>query len=624
MKNAKENISFSDRVYLKIKQLLQSLTYSRELFADDIWQIRFSNKHQQNLKYSVERKMFTLALKSTDDIYKYLQMVMMALMLVLMVYMSQHIGISTREMEQNNYTELLYNHFHHMGDYDAYKAHPFASTQAQYVDLIIYSVGKTLKVDDIFLLKHLVSAVFGWLLVLYLSILVLRAFSWRASFFTAFFLLISPRFLGYSLCNVVDVTFAFAFIFTITQMYYFSRELPVIRVFRLVKILLGTLVALSTYNAGFVLVHFFVVFTLLNFLLYNPLKKFYQREYLTQLGILCIIIVAYTITVNVVHACATFFLTKSLILPSHALVTMINNYPYAQNQLFEGHIIGPDNFPKQYFTKYLFITTPTIVLICFLLFFVFFKSAVKSLRVYSIFIFLYPFFYCIHKVKFHYMNADTMWGIYYSIYPLFMLIVVSGLECTLRSINDKYTNFVVLCILSLLSFFPIRHVAFNQPLTSLYFNEISGGIHNAYAKYELDVNEDANKKACQWMKRYIYKNEVGRHANQEHYIVGSNCNVACNVFFKKDTNITIVQMPYNAADTTWDFYISFCNDIPSAKLRNGTWPGDSTLHRMTIENKTIVAYYENAYRKSMRLLRDSIAKAKVDSILLLQDSLHAN
>jgi len=621
MMNSKENINFSDRVYLKIKQFIQSLTYSKELFADDIWQIRFSKKYRQRLKYSVEKKMFSFSLKSGDDIYKYLMMVMMLVMLVLMVYMSQHIGISTREMEQNNYSELLYNHFHHTGDVDAYKAHPFSSTQAQYVDLIIYSIGKTLKIQDIFLLKHLVSAVFGWLLILYLSILVLRAFSWRAAFFTAFFLFISPRFLGYSLCNVVDVTFGFAFIFTITQMYYFSRELPVIRVFRLVKIFLGTIVALFTYNAGSVLVHFFAVFTLLNFLLYNPLKQCYKREYLKQLGILCIIIVAYTIAVYVVHVAGTFFLTRSMIMPSGALITLINNYPFAQNQLFDGHVIGPDNFPKRYFAHYLFITTPTIVLICFVLFFVFIKSAVRSLKLYSIFIFLYPFFYCIHKVKFHYMNADTMWGIYYSIYPLFMLIAVSGLECTMRSINDKYTNFVVLCLLSLLSFFPIRHIVYNQPLTSLYFNEISGGINNAYGKYELDVNEDANKRACQWMKRYIYQHEVGRHADNDKYVVASNCNVACHVFFKSDTNISIIQIPYNATDTTWDYYISFCNDIPSVELRNGIWPGDSTLHRMKIENKTIVAYYANSYRKSQRLLRDSLAKAKADSILLMQDTI---
>lgn len=620
----KENISFSDRVYLLIKQFANKLTYSQELFSDDIWQIRISRKHQQRLKYTTEKKVFSLSLKSADDVYKYLLLFMMTGMLVLMVYMSQHIGISTREMEQNNYSALLYDHFHHTGDVDAYKAHPYASTQAQYVDLLLYSVGKTLNVSDMFLLKHLVSSVFGWLLILYLSVLVLRAFSWRAAFFTAFFLFISPRFLGYSLCNVVDVTFAFSFIFTITQMYYFSRELPVIRVFRLVKILVGTLVALSTYNAGFVLVHFFMIFTLLNFLLYNPLKKFYKREYLHQLGILCVIIAAYSVTVYVTHAVCTFFLTKSVILPRYALATMINNYPYAQNQLFEGGIIGPDNFPKQYFSKYLFITTPTVVLICFVLFFVFFKTAVKSMKPYSIFIFLYPFFYCIQKVKFQYMNADMMWGIYYSIYPLFMLIVVSGLESTMRSINDKYTNFVVLCLLSLLCFFPIRHIMFNQPLTSLYFNEISGGIHNAYAKYELDVNEDANKKACTWMKRYIYQHEIGKHAGENHYVVASNCNVACRIFFQNDTNIRIVQMPYNESDTTWDYYISFCNDISPAELRNGTWPGNGTLHELKMENKPIVAFYENAFRKAQRLYADSVAKAQVDSILLLQDTQTTN
>ncbi|MBO7628622.1 MAG: hypothetical protein J6S87_01575, partial [Bacteroidales bacterium] len=160
-------------------------------------------------------------------------MILLVVSLVWMLVLSRHIGISDREIAQTEYSELLYNHFHHIGDADAYKLHPYAHTQAQIVDLLTYAFCKAVHIRDPYAFRHILSTIFGWLLVAYLSLILLRAFNWRAAFFTAFFLLISPRFFGYSLSNIVDVTFACFFIYSIMQMYYFSRELPVIRISRL-------------------------------------------------------------------------------------------------------------------------------------------------------------------------------------------------------------------------------------------------------------------------------------------------------------------------------------------------------------------------------------------------------
>lgn len=619
-------LNFFEKIYHYLKQILYRITYSQDLFDDEIWHIRFSKLHQPRRKYTIERKLFSLSLRNADDIFKYLLWFSLVTMLVLMIFMSRDAGISAREIEQNNYSELLYNHLHHTDNEKTYQQHPYAAAQAQYIDLFLYTIAKTLNIDNIFLLKHFVSAIFGWLLIVYLSILILKAFSWRAAFFTACFLFISPRFIGYSVNHVTDVTFAFGFVFTITQIYYFCRELPVIRIYRLIKIFLGTLLALSTSNAGFCLLHFFSIFVILNYLLYNPLRKIYRWEYLKPLYTLCLLILGFTLSIYAIHTICTPFLVKSTAPARHAFQLLTINYPYAQNQLFEGHIIGPDNFPTHYLSKYLFITIPTIILIGFILFFLFFKTAIKSLKPYSIFIFLYPFFYCIHKVQNSYLNPDTMWAIYYCIYPLFMLIAVSGIECTLRSINDKYTNFVVLCIIVLLSLMPIRHIAFNQPLTSLYFNEISGGIHNAYAKYELEVPDIANKNSCQWLSNYLYKKEIGHHASTEKYIVATNDPFASPLFFARDTNIIFRVQPYSASDTTWDFYIDFCHNYPSSQLRHTLWPKDSTLKTLHIETKPIVAFYKNNYRAQKRFIQDSLVKVqleRIDSIALAMDSLSA-
>lgn len=608
----KKTTNIRERIETRLKSLVDRLLYYDNLFDDNIWKVRFSKVNKKKIKYQIEKSQFSLALKSSDDVFKYLWAILLVVALVWMLVLSQRIGISDREVAQNEYSELLYNHFHHIGDPDAYKAHPYAHTQAQTIDLLTYSFCKTLNIDDSYAFRHIISTIFGWLLVAYLSLILLRAFSWRAAFFTAFFLLISPRFFGYSLSNIVDVTFAFFFIYSIMQMYYFSRELPVIRITRLIRITIGILLTLSVHNAGSSLLQLLLVFTLLNFFLYNPIKKITTMEYWKAFGLVFLAVAAMWITVCTIHTLCTFYLETSIIMPSKAFASLATNIPFDQNQIFEGHLIGPDNFPQRYIVKYLYVTTPTVVLISFLLFFIFFKNAIKSLKPFSIFIFIYTFLICINRVKSIYMNPDTLWAIHYCIYPLFMLIAASGLECALRQINDRYTNIVILGLLGLLSFMPIRHILRNSPYTSLYFNEISGGIHNAYAKYALDSNFEANKEANEWLKGYIREHDTG-HYTQRPITVATNGNSACELFYHRNPGINLVFKEYDRLDTTWDYYVAYCNQIPITQLRNGTWPPDSTLHLMSFEQKPMVAFYRNeasfrrwAANDTLAMLADSL------------------
>jgi len=610
-----EKITIWERLFIRIKSIVDKFLYYDNLFDDNVWQVRFSKVNKKNIKYKIDKSQFSFALKSIDDVFKYLWMILLAGALVGMLVLCQHIGISDREVAQHEYSELLYNHFHHIGDPDAYKAHPYARTQAQTIDLLIYTISKHLNISDIYTLRHLISTIFGWLLVAYLSLILLRAFNWRAAFFTAFFLLLSPRFFGYSLSNVVDVTFAFFFIYSIMQMYYFSRELPVIRISRLIRIAIGILLTLSVHNAGSALLHLFLIFTLLNFFLYNPIKKIFTKEYLSALAKVSLAVLVMWIVVCTVHSLSTFYLEVSIIRPNEAFASLVTNIPCDQNQIFEGHLIGPDNFPSRYLIKYLYITTPTVVLISLLLFFVFFKNAIKSLKPFSIFIFIYTFLFCINRVKTHYMNPDTLWAIHYCIYPLFMLVAASGLECTLRQIDDRYTNFVILGLMGLLSFMPVRHILKNSPYTTIYFNEISGGIHNAYAKYALDSNFEANKEANEWMSDYIYSHDIGRHYTERPVVVATNGNAACSLFYGENQDIELIFKDYDRQDSTWDYYVAYCNQIPITQLRNGTWPPDSTMHLMTFEQKPMVAFYRNEASFRRWAIEDTLAML-ADSLLI--------
>ncbi|MBP5205848.1 MAG: hypothetical protein J6Z44_03550, partial [Bacteroidales bacterium] len=146
----KETTNIWERIFIRIKNVVDKFLYYDNLFDENVWQVRFSKVNKKKIKYQIEKKQFSWSLKSSDDVFKYLWMLLLAAALVWMLVLCQHIGVSDREVAQNEYSELLYNHFHHIGDPEAYRAHPYAHTQAQTIDLLIYSVAKTLNFKDVY------------------------------------------------------------------------------------------------------------------------------------------------------------------------------------------------------------------------------------------------------------------------------------------------------------------------------------------------------------------------------------------------------------------------------------------------------------------------------------------
>ncbi len=102
-------------------------------------------------------------------------------------------------------------------------------------------------------------------------------------------------------------------------------------------------------------------------------------------------------------------------------------------------------------------------------------------------------------------------------------------------------------------------------------------------------------------------------------VVATNGNAACAFFYRNDLNIQLVFKEYDRLDSTWDYYVAYCNQIPVTQLRNGTWPPDSTLHLMTFERKPMVAFYRNEARFREWSRQDSLAMSADSLLLAIQD-----
>jgi len=65
---------------------------------------------------------------------------------------------------------------------------------------------------------------------------------------------------------------------------------------------------------------------------------------------------------------------------------------------------------------------------------------------------------------------------------------------------------------------PLRHIILNRPFTLCYFNEVSGGIHSAAERYELDINNQSSRVAEQWLTEYLkgVRDSLNMDTEQQH------------------------------------------------------------------------------------------------------------
>lgn len=562
----------------KLKNIWQHLEFFWQKFGDKSWlyshdvlNIHFEPKRKEKRHFNWTKPRFNFAIKSRDDVYKYLFLFTTIVFAVLMPILSLNVGISNFEWQQTQHCAL----------------------------------GKWFSGNELFAIRHVVSALFGWGSILLLGLFLMQLFNWRAAFFGAFFLFISPHFLGTATGNLIDVPFAFAYLLFFYQLFLFYRKLPAIAWKRLIFLTLTIVFATFIHVGGFLLIGYLFIFSLLYFLINNPIKQFFTKIYWRNLGFLLAVLLGITGALYLVDFLYVTFFDSQFVLtsPARALTLSFTNNVHTQ-QLFDGELIWSSQMPAIYLMKMLFLTTPFVILVGFALFFVVFKLLLQRVSLFRMIVVMTAFFYPLLYISTHHLPFTTGWTQALFLYPIVVMMAVCGYEALLLRINDRYTNFVIVCVMFLFSFMPLRHVVVNQPFTAVYFNEISGGIYNAYGNYEIDINDQTNKYACHWFLNFVMSEEVRHFKDEPKIVVATNGNAACEAFFASDSAfVDLVFCSYNERYTKdWDYYISFADGVSSYQLKSGLWPPKETFHTINVEKKPIVAFL----RKELTAPRDSV------------------
>jgi hypothetical protein len=578
----------------KLFSVLKGIFHLKQLFGNQVMDLRFVPLGRTHQKYDISKHYFTFYIKSKNDIYKYLFYIIMLTALVLLPVMSLKIGVTNSELKHYDIAKKVFQYYSE--DDIAIFQIPELPYQGQSIDNLLYAFEKFFHIENVFQFRHIVASLFGWLCILITGLFLLRLFSWRAAFFGIVCMFISPRFLGESFYNLVDIPLAFAYIWAIYNILILCLDMPRIRWSRIILLTLSIFLATTLSVIGYSLLFYLYFFVPLFFLIRNPIYLFFTKTYLFSLFKLIVIIVSVIVGVYVLSLLylpveMQVVVLKPVIAIEHLKILMGNNL-----HLFNGNFLLNNELPKTYLLQSMLTTIPLLILICFLLHFLMIKQILKKGSFFLLLLTSFPLYLPLITAIKTGIIPPHAWSMFQFLYPFIIVLSVSGLEMLLRFINDKYTNSVIFIGFIILSIMPIRHIINNHPLTYVYYNEITGGITHAYGKYEMDYDEVANKQAINrtqnYLKKYIETAQItdtvfvvtnGNRINELQYMV-QNC-------FVRFLSIDDFQKLNHSQRV--DFVLEYTSSFFSETYINQQ---DTILFTINADNKPVAQLKTNKYR----------------------------
>ncbi len=554
--------------------------------------------------------------KRESAIYRLLFFVVAAALFFIMPILSLNVGISGDELVNYEHSAQVYEYYM-SGDKSAVDpvVNPkLNSTLLQYYgqsfDNITYFVNRIIGTDNPYESRHVMNSWVGWLIILVSGLFLSHIAGWRAALVGMILLFISPRFLGHSYNNPKDIPFAFAYLFSIFQMVLWMKEMPKIKIKRVIFVVLGIAMAISVRVGGVMLMAYLFMIIGLWYLTSRPIKDFFKASYLSGGFRLIFILGGLSIASFFVGIILWPYAIESPIKHAQESLDIMTNFSVGIRQLFNGENIWSDRAPWDYLPKYIFMTIPMVVILGLAVFVALIKKVLKNTNELIVFIIVFSFFFPVWYIIYQKSNVYGGWRHVLFIYPFMIMAASLGFEAAFTLLKNRYLKMSLWVVLAGLMFLPIRHIAKNHPHEYVYYNEFSGGIEKAYGFYETDYYFHSMRTATLWLRDYIKK----EHANADRKIVIVSNNMGITQYYMRHDTATMhvgYIRYYERGTIDWDYCIVVNSYIDAYQLQNGIWPPKNTIHTIDVDGKPICAVLKRTNRDDYL---GHVAKTNADNI----------
>ncbi|MFO7616174.1 MAG: hypothetical protein R6V75_02900 [Bacteroidales bacterium] len=551
----------------------------------------------------------------------------------LLPLLSLNAGISGDEPVHHAHAELVYNYFATNGlDQSALQTpETFLRYYGQSADDLAYRLIRWIRTDNPYLVRHLLTALFGALAILFAALTARILGGYRAGILTVILLLLSPPFLGHSLNNMKDIPFATGYLMTLFSLLIFLRALPKVNIPAVAGMIIGTAFSLSVRAGGLLLFPIILFFGGIGAWISQPGKG--RDLYYLKIGAILIGIVALGWAIGILDW--PYARLRPIANPIKALARM-THYNVSLRQLFNGEMIWSDAIPWFYTLKYLLITTPAVVLAGILL-----ALGRRSPRQWSggggsprqwsgatkkpvptpnhkagmwqwalvLFCAGFPVFWVIIQ------RSNLYGGIRHLlfVYPLLAVIAATGWTRLWQWGRRKWLIRLSWFLFGLACAGPLVHIIRNHPVEYVYFNKLSGGVKKAWGNYETDYYYHSLGPAVRWFEREILSQHPG-----EKIVVASSFPLD-PFFLQSESQPKLVYVPFNQrGEKDWDYGIFAAAYLSPSQLHRGCWPPAGTIHTISVDGlplcaivrrtarhdyQGITAYSEGDYGEAVRLLQ---------------------
>lgn len=594
--------SIAELIYLCRKST--ALEHSLELTIQAT-PMSFSNVVIQKWKLSAN-----YFITANKNIHRWAFVLISVISLVFMTQMSKTASISGDEFTQYTYSKLIANYYlESFGESipidtnelkgqrmpTLAKAFPTMGSDVATIkdpDRVMHVYGSSfdtfttilgyyLNVDDQMQFRHLWNSIFGFLCVLFTALVVRRLThgNWAFAWLSMLIMLLMPRFFGEAMNNPKDVPFALGYIMSLYYAIRMFQNWPEFRWNDAIGLVLGTALGISVRIGGLLSVAFIIMYAGLKFIEHIGIKQFKSLKW-TGFGNLFIA----TITVGI----GSYLLGISLwpygidqpfSNPLEALKEF-TNYSVSLRQLFEGKLYDSDMLPLYYLRKYLFITTPMVVMLglgCFLLFIYSNRKRFTN----EIFLILFA---AIFPIVYIFIQKSQVYGgirqILFTL-PCFVTIAVIGYQWFgdfLSKIHAKLNVIPTLVALALLVL-PAKFIFANHPVSYSYFNEIYGGTAKAYGEYEMDYYLASLRPSTEW----FLENVARKHPERKYEVLTYGMDHV-KYYCRNDKNVHVGYTRFDdRSSKDWDYCIFYNAYFDKSRLTSGEFPPKGTVYLQMVD-----------------------------------------
>jgi len=437
---------------------------------------------------------------------------------------------------------------------------------------------------DEFLFRHYWCALFGFTGIMATGLLAKEFRGWLAAIVAVVFIFFTGRYLGESFNNPKDAPFAATYVLALYAMVVWFKNIDHPKWKHTILMGLAIALCLSIRIGGLLLVAYLGLF----YAVIVWQKKLYKGKPLGNT--IKHLAVAGFVGYFVAILWWPYALESPLSNPLESLRVM-STYPLFVKMLFEGHRIDTSLVPWYYLPKWLLIGLPLYLIIGFaggtLLFLKIGKKYNAPYIWMAIVAAIFPVVYILYK---HSVLYD---GLRHAMFVIPPMVVVAALFFTyiFDVLPKQGLKYAFAGVTLLLVALPARFMFANAPNEYVYFNELEGGIKNAYGNYETDYYMNSVKQGYKW----LVENELNKLPANDTVLIVSNCiepfeqyQKVSPIAFKTDYSRF-----YQKDQKNWDYAIYYSRFLDREELQNGYFPSSMAIHVIRVDGVPICAVLKN-------------------------------